>query len=496
MRIIRKYHSVKYLLKNHKIKLLLSILIIFCLFSTYYVFRVKLPRKKFASNLNVLLISIDTLRADHMGIYDYARNTTPNIDKWAKDSVVFKKAMTLVPMTYPSFSMLMTGLDPFQTRIFSNYQNPYAISNNTNTLAKILAKNGYHIGVFMSTIALNATTNMVSDTKDFNYLNYMYDPEKEAYVDSRKDYETLIDNSLNWIGKNKGKKFFLWVHLMDPHAPYDPPEQLKCKFDKKQCSSIKNKAMQELINQTYKTMECQQKVSKDTLDLYKTLYDGEIAEADILAGKILNKLKNEGLDKNTLIILYGDHGEGFDHDYNFNHRGALYNSETRIPLIIHYPLITSSVKTTDRLVTNTDILPTILDLLSIPRNKYTFDGKSFSYVFRSKLLTNILPEQRDYIIMTNDQLTKFAIYDGRYKFIYSTNSACKFNDQKEEFYDLKEDPQESKNIIVEKKDLAEEFKRKLLNYLSVYNLPSANDEKDKKGQESTEIIEKLKSVGY
>lgn len=443
---------------------------------------------------SLLLISVDTLRADHMSIYGYNKKTTPNIDLWAKDAVVFNNFYTVIPYTFPSFAALMTGLNPVNTRILNNVIGTTdRISSNTKTLAKILKDNSYLTAAFYTNFVL---LNKYSGLKNgFDVYDY-----NKSWKSTDPDYQKLLSDSLNWLNENKKGPFFLWIHLSDPHAPYTPPEEFSCLFNTKYCDVIKTTGISALEKKMKDILGCRVN-SDDDIELYKTLYDGEVRQTDLVVGKILDSLHNMNLDKNTVVILYGDHGESFDHNYDFLHREVLYNSSVKIPLIIRDPDAITKETKINRLIDNTDILPTILNLLNIPSNNLTFDGTSFSDIFQNNIFLKIFKSgEKKYVYSMNPYLNKFSITDGQYKYIYSLEGTCLYNNQKEELYDLKKDPQETVNLYNPKKEIGRDFKTNLLNYLSKYNLPQYTIRKqnnvDIDPERDPDILSKLKSLGY
>lgn len=444
-------------LPNFQIKFLAFGVVILSLLALTLSYQIILKTK--SQNLNLLIISVDTLRPDHMGIYGYSKNTTAQIDAWAKDAQVFTNLRTIIPMTYPSFATLMTGKDPLKVRIIANQG--WLVSNNSITLAKILKDNGYLTAAF-TTGALNPNlTNLDQGMDDQDHLffkGYYYLDNQEIYYQTeRAGYENFLDKTTEWMEKNKDKKFSLWVHLMDPHRPYSPPDDLKCKFNQKYCSYIENRTDQQLEDEIVSNQFCQdQEVPQEKVEMAETLYDGGVAYSDQLVGKILKMLEEKELDKKTLVVLYGDHGEGFDHNYYFNHRDVLYESAIKIPLIVKNPLTKVKGKD-DKLMVNLDILPMILKGLGISYDEEDFDSQT----------------NRSQAYFANSRLTKFAIIEGNYKYIYSLPQSCLLDNQTEEAYDLKNDPGELKNLVSEKKDLSEKLKMRLLKYLSQYNLPPA-----------------------
>ena len=329
------------LAKNRFFRLTLPLFLIIALILVYQ--KYKYSQNQFCKNCNVILISVDTLRADHMGVYGYLKNTTPNIDKWAKNAILFTNMRTMVPTTYPSFTMLMTSKTPFESGVFSNstgYDGPapglIPINSNINTLAQILKANGYLTAAFINTSALDAELTKLNKGFDL-YNDY---PEFPLNGPSRENKSfTNIDAAVKWLDENSGKKIFLWIHLMEPHAPYFPIKEFYCTFGSKFCNLIKNqKDLQKLEAERKQLKGCQIKgVPSNKVELFKALYDGSIASADKFVGQILNKIEKTNLDKKSVVMFYGDHGEGFDHNYYFFHNHNLYDSFVKIPFIIKLP---------------------------------------------------------------------------------------------------------------------------------------------------------------
>ena len=201
---------------------------------------------------NVILISVDTLRPDHMGIYGYKNNTTPNIDKWAKNATVFTNMRTVVPATLPSFVALMTGKNSFETKIYNNYgiifngkliNGGKPINANTQTLSEILKKDGYTTAAFLTNSALNPKLTNIG--KGFDHFEFL---EEDPYAEKldKNLYAKFIRRSIPWLEQNKNKKFFLWIHLIGAHAPYSPQIDITCKFDPSSCSEISHRGMKDI----------------------------------------------------------------------------------------------------------------------------------------------------------------------------------------------------------------------------------------------------------
>lgn len=445
-----------------------------------------------ASPPNLVILSIDTLGADHMGLYGYKKNTTPNIDMWARNATVFTNAHTVIPVTYPSFVALMTGRHPFSTKIYLNtYGEGQYISENTNTLARLLKEKGYKTAAFFGNGALES---------ELTNLDIGFDVYEHIDAWSYKDwtYSNFVDDPLKWLEKNKNNKFFLWVNLIDPHTPYEPASELSCKHNVQYCDAFNTGSLVEVeeLRKAKSGCRMEEEVNQDTVEMLKTLYDGEVEAVDTLLKQIIDHIETLKLDKNTIIVLYSDHGEGFDHDYFFAHGHVLYNSSTRIPLIIKHPRLSSGGTLVNKLVSNTDILPTLLDLMGISRESLNIDGTSFSDIFYNDVLSRIFTKRRRFMLMSTSDLSKFAIVDGKYKYIYSTDRACLWRDQQEELYDLQKDPGETENLLVKEEKIGKELREKLLKELSLYNLPPYFNKDPQLEEKRNRIMDNLKSLGY
>jgi len=446
---------------------------------------------------------VDALRPDHMGVYGYPKSTTPNIDKWAKTAAVFTNMHTVIPATFPSFSIFMTGKNPFESKIYNNFgvvvngdifAGGHPISKNTKTLAELLKANGYATSAFVTNVALSP--DLTNLNKGFDTYQFF---AKDPYADTDKTgYSNFIESSLDWIDKNKNKSFFVWVHLISPHAPYDPPKDLRCKFDKNYCNEIQSDGIWNWEKKRAGLQGCRQEtLDNHRIGLFETLYDGEIAFDDSIIGKILDGIANRQLDKNTIVVFYGDHGEGFDHNYYFTHTNVLYESATKIPFLIKYPEV--SPKKIGNLLDNVSILPSLLDLLGINYKKTEISGESFAKALSGTKISN-----SKYIYSSNSNVSKYAISDGHFKYIYSFPvDSCTINGTSEELFNLSTDPNELVNIIDREPKITSELKNALFKYFARYNLPQplkndviTNVGKDASQEKIKTVIDQLKSLGY
>jgi arylsulfatase A-like enzyme len=441
----------------------------FIIFASLSIFLFKLvinPRP-----LNLVLISIDTLRPDHMGVYGYKRNTTPNIDKFAQEATVFSNIYTIMPSTFHSFYTLFTGKDD----VFSQKRMRLGTINIDNeadtiiTLQKILKQNNYMTAAFVTNPVIGLINTFFRENLDrFSYIDSSIFSEKWGWSDAfrfdEENSEKITSKAVDWLEKNRQKKFFLWLHYSNPHHLYNPPKDYFCQINKN-CSDPKYENIVKdglTINKDCDAKDSQ-KDNPDYLTNMIDLYDAEILSTDEKVGKIITKLKQLNLFNNSLIIIYADHGEEFNHRI-FNHIHTIYHSTIHIPLIIRDPYHLK-IKKISQLKDNTDILPTILDLLNIYYDKNKFSGSSMApFAFFGK---KALPKKEQIFFSTpSNDSNKFGVFDGQYKYIMSLTNQCLYKNYKEELYDVTNDPLEENNIINQNKEMAKILKDKLLNKIS------------------------------
>jgi len=467
-------------------KSLILILLIFFAIASAGLYKSHNNKTQLCKNCSLIIISVDTLRADHTGIYGYSKNTTPNLDKWAKDAVVFTNMRTQIPATYPSFAIFLTGLSAFDLKIYNNLgiingqllEGGHPLDNSTVTLTEILRKNGYTTAAFIASPVLKPSATNLNKGFDTYYVNVAGSGESKSY--------NVIQQSLDWIDKNKNKKIFLWIHLLEPHAPYLPNKEYSCRFNSESCDLINQKTDEEIQSEIEKLSGCKE-IPEDKLKFYESLYDAEIAMADNFIGQIINKLNDFGLNNNSLTVFYGDHGEGMDHNFHFLHSHELYDSHTKIPFIIKYPH-SKGIKI-DVPLQNTQIFNTLLDVSEInypDENKLSFEESLYGR-FKAKL-----PEKYLYYVNTN--LSKYSAQLGDYKYIYSLSGSCLFNNQRDELYNLNKDPAETSNLIETEPAIFEKLKKQLLSYLRTLGLPKPLIKL--KTEPQNKLLEEFKSLGY
>jgi tetratricopeptide (TPR) repeat protein len=271
----------------------------------------------------VVLISVDTLRADHLPAYGYKGVATPHIDALRRDSILFLNAYSHVPLTLPSHVSLFTGLLPPQNGVRDNIG--YSLEPRIETLASCLKKAGYSTGGAVSSIILARTTGI---SRGFDF--YEDDIEATAPGQSlgrvQRDGGRTLDRLRGWIEKTPGK-LFAFLHLFEPHTPYDPPEPYKSR--------------------------------------YPVAYDGEIARADEIVGDFLQLLKTRGLYESAVIVFLSDHGEGLNDHGEEEHGVLLYREAIRVPLLVKLPGSRRAGENVAAPAALIDVFPTVAALLGL-----------------------------------------------------------------------------------------------------------------------------------
>lgn len=437
----------------------------------------KTPKPFFKDpNLNVILISIDTLDPAHLGAYGYFQKTSPNIDAFAKEAQTYTNVYTLIPHTWDSFYTLFTGRDD----VLKNEEISQTSSNIDEweplkaTLPKILKQNGYLTSAFVTNHVLGTLTPFFKRSfQEFNFIDQSQNPGDSGLDSFIADYDNskkVTDSAIDWLNKNGGKKFFLWLHFTNPHIPYNPPKSYLCRLDSKCDSPIINELLENPLLIKSKLQNCTDKTEVEVVNAARNLYDGEILATDEQIGKILSYLKDINLYQNSLIVIYGDHGEGFSHGI-FEHGYSLYNSELKLPLIIKKPSSNQAEKVT-LLMDNSDILPLILESLQLgsknPEKQYV------------------------YMLADPNKGNKYGVTDGKFKYIFSDKPGCLSNNLEEELYNLETDPLESNNLIDKDKKKLKQLKSNLQEQISTWgrirNIGRLDNDKA--------IIDKLKKLGY
>jgi choline-sulfatase len=345
----------------------------------------------------VFLITIDTLRADHVHCYGDNRIETPAIDSLARDGVRFTEAFTPSPITNTSHTTILTGLLPSVHGV-SDFGVP--LSTAYPTWAELLQQRGYHTAAFIGAVILDSKTLAPGLDRGFAFYDNFPEPSptKSRWDRVERRGMEVVQHAEAWLGSHRAGPHFVWIHLYDPHDPYEPPPPYS--------------------------------------DLYKDrLYDGEIAYADSALARFLQYLKAQAWYSKALVVLVGDHGEGLGEHREDTHGIFLYDATTHVPLILKLPGQSSAGKSVTAQVRTTDILPTVLDLVEVPAPS-RLDGASLRpYFSGTETADRIALGETDYPLRFGWAPLRSVRMEG-FKFIEAPRA---------ELYELRADPGELKN---------------------------------------------------
>lgn len=400
--------------------------------------------------LNIILFTIDTLRADHLECYGYDKVKTPHINRLANEGILFEHNIVQVPLTLPSHSSILTGTYPLYHGVRDN--GGFYLDESHHTLAESLKNKGYATGAFVAAFVLDSRWGL-DQGFDYYYDNFDLTKYKKVSLDSvqRRGDEVLAE-VYKWVENQAQQKFFAWIHLYDPHTPYDPPEPYKTEYRGRQFG----------------------------------LYDGEIAYVDQLMGEFRDFMEEKNLFEKTLIIFTGDHGESLGEHKESAHGFFIYDSDIRVPLIIRFPEGKYAGHVVSNQVKSIDIMPTVLHLLDeeIPES---VQGKSLL----SLIVEDEAQDERSAYSETYWPRYHYgwselkSLRKGRYKFIDAPQP---------ELYDILEDPGEVNNLVNKKASLGHEMKRDLLALIEEYAAEGIEDVGPRKIDNDSLV--KLQALGY
>ncbi|MCF7954952.1 MAG: sulfatase-like hydrolase/transferase [Phycisphaerae bacterium] len=385
---------------------------------------------------HVVLISMDTIRADYLSCYGYEKETTPNIDALAAQGYLFRNTITPIPLTLPAHTSMLTGTIPPQHGKHDNIDF-FDIPN--TALPELLKKNGYQTAAFVGAQVLNARHGL---KKGFDN----YDDHFEENKGERRA-EEVNKGAFEWLEKHSDNPIFLFLHYYDPHAKYNPPEPFATKFK-------------------------------------ESPYAGEIAYTDHCIGEVIAKLKSLGMYESTLIIVTGDHGEMLGEHGEDTHMYFIYQSAIKVPMIYKLPG-SNTPQRIDDAAGIIDIVPTVCDLLDIEPPS-PIQGKKLTPYFSNKP-----PENKDrYLFSESLYPTKFkansllGLTGKQWKYIQTTRP---------ELYDIQKDPGELTNLVETEPHRARILRDKLAQTLE-QTITKRNDQED--APLDAESIKRLESLGY
>lgn len=363
---------------------------------------------------NIIIFLVDTLRSDHLGVFGYHRDTSPVLDRWAREAVVFEQAYSPTSWTKPATVSLLSGLDPLSHRVEASYA---VIPANVRLLSERLKAGGY------ATFAAVTNPNVLPVWGFDRGFDDYHDLESKAQG-------SRADAILDYVTKRipvfaRAQPFFLYLHLLDPHLPYDSPAPFDTRFPREPA-----------FPQKYSI----------------AAYDGEIAFVDSQFERLLRLLDDHGLDENTMVIFTADHGEEILDHGHIGHGGNLFDEVVRVPLLIRFPRRAHAGTTVSRRVSLIDVVPTVISVLGQPAPS-GLDGRDLTTLLDSE---GSSWEERDLFLSLDPGESKHepedvnlmrGVLSGPYKYLRRARPIAS-----ESLFNIDEDPFEEVNLAVSDPD--------------------------------------------
>jgi len=395
---------------------------------------------------NVVVITIDTVRADHLGCYGYKQISTPNIDSLARTATRFSRAYTTVPITLPAHSSLFTGSFPMATGVHDFATN--TLSASAVTLAEILRDKGYATGGFIGAPVLDSRYG-INQGFDTYFDHFDFSNLDEGKTDEIKRQGNLVvDEALGWARKQRQKPFFLWVHLYDAHYPYEAPEPYGSRY--------KNRP-----------------------------YDGEIAYVDAQVGRLLMFLRSSAGLADTIVVLAADHGEGLGEHGEQKHGFFIYDSTIHVPLIVRVPGVPARVVEDE--VSLVDVMPTVMDALKLPTPP-TVQGRSLLKTIQGH------PDSTASNIYAETYLPLLHFSWSQLRGMRSKNLKY-IEAPRPELYDSSADPQELKNLASARPAVSQVMRDRFSTLLNQFT-PSSGIAEGGKALTDPALLQRLNALGY
>jgi choline-sulfatase len=407
-----------------------------------------LPAGIATGNLNLLLVTLDTTRADRIHAYGFDGIETPNLDRLAREGVLFEQAVAPAPLTLPAHSSIFTGRFPPAHGVRDN--GGFFLADSETTIAERLQARGFTTGGFVGAYVLDRKWGIAQGFQtyfdDFDLTKY----QSLSLGSVDRPGNEVADKALAWLDKAAGSRFFGWVHFYDAHSPYDPPEPFKSRYANRP-------------------------------------YIGEIAFVDSQLGRLLAFLDDRNLARNTVVVVMGDHGESLGEHGEGTHGFFVYQATMHVPLLIRAPYDAMAGRRVTDTVRSIDVLPTALELLGIkPSDR--LEGTSVVPLMTGakKELGLAAYSEAVYPRLHFGWSDLRALTAGRYKYVAAPRP---------ELYDLQQDPKETTNIYSERQALGDRLNQELValeRRMSASSPPAA----PKGAEVDPEARERLAALGY
>lgn len=447
---------------------------------------------------DIVLVTVDSLRADHVGWHGYDRNTTPNLDQRAASAKIFTSAFAHACSTRPSFPSIMTSSYALEYGGFER------LSPKRTTIAELLKKSGYETAGFHSNLYLSADfgydrgfdrffdsksdpgtlaklrqevkTHLDSDGRLYGLLQQAFNAtEKQAGIELGSAYidaEEITDRALSWASSTSSNPRFLWVHYMDVHHPYVPPAEHQKRFRDEPVTD------RDAVQLRRKMLESPGEITAQEFNTLIDLYDAEISYVDAQVERLIETLQAKW-DNDPVIAFTADHGEEFLDHGGFSHSATFHDEVIHVPLFVE----TGEVETVenDNLVGLIDLAPTLADEADVDRPE-TYRGQPLNQVEDQWNRSEVISEWAD----TDTDDRRFAVRTTNWKYVREENGD-------EQLYDLTADPDEMNDLAAENSNVLSELRETLEDHLAKLD-ESREDLGDV--EMDKEVRQRLRDLGY
>lgn len=405
-----------------------------------------LPSGVTRDSLNIVVITLDTTRADYIGAYGSTTVKTPVLDALAREGTLFGQAMSSAPLTLPAHSSMFTGRFPPEHGVRDN--GGFFLAPEQHTLAEMLKERGFATGGFIAAFVLDGKWGIDQGFDEYFDEFDISERRGQSMGNIQRRGNEVVDKALPWIDSVKDKRFFAWIHLYDPHTPYDPPEPYKTEYQGHP-------------------------------------YRGEIAFTDAQVGRVVTFLEERGLLDKTVVAVLGDHGESLGDHGEDSHGFFIYESVTHVPFIVRAPFSGTGQRRVDDPVRIIDLTPTMLDLVGAPVPE-GLSGKSLVPLMAGSTTELGLEGYAEamYPLHHFGWSDLRALRSGRYKLIDAPRP---------ELFDIERDPKETTNIFGERRAIGEGMVARLREIEQAFeHAPTAQPESDV----DPEVRARLAALGY
>lgn len=432
---------------------------------------------------NLVVIALDTLRPDHLGCYGYARDTSPNLDRWAAQSVVFENAQSAAPWTAPSLISLMTSLYPSVHGVAS-FNDPGQMNERVTTLAEALAARGYWTGAFTDGGYAKAQFGLGQGFRTYPLNEGDLPGQHASNLREPSRLRPNIDRTLRWLDEVADEPFFLFFHTYEIHGPYQPPEEYVKRFrpewdeaaeeakveaarerwiesrdldadgvrallwHKEHCASMFGLEQQDLLGGFGQKMKEHGVSAFDPgrMQLWRDLYDAEIRHTDFELERLLARLDSQQLRDNTVVVFVSDHGEGFGEHGMVGHGSVLHEENLRVLFMLRAPGV--APRRVKELVRTVDVMPTALELLRADSKDLALQGRSLAPLLSGRALP-AAPSFSHALSQIGRESRLWSVRDGDWRLVWDNEQAAA------RLYELASDPQESHDVAAAHPETAE-----------------------------------------